>query len=180
MRIGALPGFGALVALSGERRAMNALNKGELAMTARCSHRSIVVLLLGLGLVATGCATATHSSADGPTAASVAAQPSPLAGTWYGSSYGVGSASKYYGATLTVRFEDDGTWKAVETQGARTRQFSGTSTIRGDEVFLTESTGHYFITLTRRGNRLYGLHGSAPDYTYPGPMALEMTRAESS
>ena len=101
-----------------------------------------VVLLLGLGLVTSGCATTTGNSGEAP-AAAVAAQPSPLAGTWYGSSYEVGAASKSYGATLTVRFEDDGSWKAVETQGTRTRQFSGTSRIRGDEVFLTESTGHY-------------------------------------
>jgi hypothetical protein len=178
MRIGALPGVGAPVALSRERRAENALNKGELAMTAQCSHRSIVVLLLGLGLVASGCATAMRRSADAPAAAVVAAQPSPLAGTWYGSSYPVGAGSKNYGATLTVRFEADGTWQAVETRATSTRQFSGTSTIRGDEVFLTESTGHYYVTLTRRGNRLYGVHPSAPDYSYPGPMALEVTRAE--
>ena len=146
-------------------------------MTAQGSHRTIVVLLLGLGLVAAGCATTTHS-ADSLAAASVAAQPSPLAGTWYGSSYAVGASSSYYGATLTVRFEDDGSWKAVETLATRTRQFSGTSAIRGDEVFLTESTGHYFLTLTRRGTRLYGLHGSAPNLTHPGPMMLEFTRGE--
>lgn len=147
-------------------------------MIAHCSHRSIVVLLLGLGLVVSGCATTTHSSADAPAAAAVAAQPSPLAGTWYGSSHAVGAASKYHGATLMVRFEDDGSWKAVATQGPRTRQFAGTSTIRGDEAFLTESTGRYFLTLTRRGNRLYGLHSSAPDYTLGRPMALEFTRTE--
>jgi hypothetical protein len=157
---------------------MNALSKGVTTMTAQCSYRSIVVLLLGLGLVASGCATTTHSSGDASAAASVAAQPSPLAGTWYGSSYAVGAGSRQYGATLTVRFEDDGRWNAVETRGTRTRHFSGTSTIGGDEVFLTESTGHYFITLTRRENRLYGLHPSAPDYSFPSPMALELTRAE--
>jgi hypothetical protein len=32
--------------------------------------------------------------------------------------------------------------------------------------------------LTRRENRLYGLHPSAPDYSFPSPMALELTRAE--
>lgn len=67
---------------------------------------------------------------------------------------------------------------AVETRANRTRLFSGTSAIGGDQVFLTESTGRYFIRLTRRGDRLYGPHPSAPDYTYPGPMALELTRAE--
>jgi hypothetical protein len=136
-----------------------------------------VVLLLGFALVTSGCATTAGNPADTP-AAAVAGAPSPLAGTWYGSSYEVGAASKSYGATLKVRFEDDGSWKAVETQGARTRQFSGTSTIRGADVFLTESTGHYFLTLTRRGNRLYGLLPSAPDYTHPDAMALEFTRAE--
>ena len=156
---------------------MNALTKGDLAMTAQRSYRSVVVLLLGLGLVASGCATTTHSSGEAP-AASLAASPSPLAGTWYGSSYAVGAASKYYGARLTVGFENDGSWKAVETQGTRTRQFSGTSSIRGDQILLTESTGHYFLMLTRRGDRLYGLHSSAPDYTHPDPMALEFTRAQ--
>ena len=148
-------------------------------MIGQRSYRSIVVLLLGLGLVTSGCATTTYTSGEAAPAAAVAAQPSPLAGTWYGSSYAVGAASKYYGATLTVRFENDGGWKAVETQGTRTRQFSGTSTIHGDRVFLTESTGHYFLTLTRRADRLYGLHSSAPDYTHPDPMALEFTRASN-
>jgi hypothetical protein len=147
-------------------------------MITQGSHRSIAILLLGAGLLASGCATTTHTAAETAGAASIATQPPPLAGTWYGSSYEVGAASKSYGARLTVRFEDDGSWKAVETQGTRARQFSGTSTIRGDAVFLTESTGHYFITLTRRGNRLYGLLPSAPDYTHPDPMALEFTRAE--
>jgi hypothetical protein len=147
-------------------------------MSAQRSCHSIGVLLLGLGLLVSGCATTTRTAGEAAGAASIATQPSPLAGTWYGSSYEVGAASKSYGATLTVRFEDDGSWNAVETQATRARQFSGTSTIRGDEVFLTESTGHYFLTLTRRGNRLYGLLPSAPDYTHPDPMALEFTRAE--
>ena len=156
---------------------MNALTKGERNMSAQCSHRSIVALLLGLGLVVSGCATTTPGTADAQPAASVAAQPSPVAGTWYGSSYPIGAGSKNYVANLTVQFERDGSWKAVETQATRTRQFSGTSTIRGDEVLLVESTGHYFLRLTRRGDRLYGLYPSAPDYSYPGPMGLEFKRA---
>ena len=146
-------------------------------MSAERSYYPIVVLLLGLGLVASGCAT-THSAGEASPAASIATQPASLSGTWYGSSYPVGAASKNYVATLTVRFEDDGSWKAVETQATRTRQFSGTSSIRGDQIWLVESTGHYFLKLTRRGNRLYGLYPSAPDYSYSGPMALEFRHAE--
>lgn len=141
------------------------------------SHRSIVGFLLGLLLVAAGCATTTHS-ADARAATSVAAPPSPVAGMWRGSAYAVGVAWIYHVADLTVRFEHDGSWKAVETRATGIREFSGTSTIRGDEVFLAESTGHHFLTLTRRGTHLYGVHGSAPNYTHAGPMRLELTRAE--
>jgi hypothetical protein len=156
---------------------MNALDKGEPEMTARYLGRSMVAFLLGLGLVASGCATATRGSAEAP-AASVAAQPSSLAGTWHGSSYPVGAHSRNYGARLTVTFQGDGTWKAVETRATTTRKFSGTSVIQGDQVFLTESTGHYYVTLTHKGDRLYGPHSSSPDFSFPSPMAIELTRAE--
>jgi hypothetical protein len=157
---------------------MKALNKGEGAMTAQCMYRSIVVVLLALGLATSGCATTPPGGADTPAAASIAAQSSPLAGTWNGSSYGIGAGSKSYSAILSVRFEEDGSWRAVETQSTRTREFSGTSSVRDNQVLLTESTGHYFLKLRLRGNRMYGLYPSAPDYTYPGPMKLEFTRAE--
>jgi hypothetical protein len=156
---------------------MTSLNKVGLAMKGQGAHGSIVGLLLGLVLVAAGCATRTHT-ADAPAAAPVAAQPSAVAGTWRGSAYAVGVVSFYHVADFTVRFEDDGRWKAVETRTTGVREFSGTSTIRGDEVLLAESRGHHFLTLTRRGARLYGVHGSAPNYTHPGPMRLELTRAE--
>ncbi|HET7379499.1 MAG TPA: hypothetical protein VFJ24_05630 [Gaiellales bacterium] len=124
-------------------------------MTARCSG-SLIAPLLGLSLLAAGCATT----------------PWRPAGTWYGSAYDVGATSIYYGSTVTIRFENDGTWTAVEGQGPHRRELSGTSVVNGNQILLTESTGRYFLKLTRSGDHLYGQYHEGSS----GHIGIELRR----
>lgn len=108
--------------------------------------------------------------------------PAPLwrpAGTWHGSAHDLGPASEYDGATLAVQFYDDGSWKAVERQGARSREFVGTSSIRGNDVWLADPTGHHLFRPTRWGNRLY-FYGRYPfrDRESLGNVAIQLRRQE--
>jgi len=142
------------------------------------TNRSAVVVAFALALVLSAAGCATHDVAVDSTGA--AAIPTPewkLSGTWHGSSYPVGTASIHYGSTLMFRFEDDGTWKATETlSGGRVVQYSGTAKIRGNQVALEESNGRRFVTLTRSGNRLYGMETMRASGFDSNRVMIELTR----
>ena len=142
----------------------------------------IWLLLLGVGLMAAGWASIfrRHDAA----AAGVPDLPSQLAGTWRGSPYEIATGSKYHGATLTARFENDGTWTAVETREGRNREFSGTWSANDDRVLLDDDTGRFLVRLTGSGNRLHGQYafydsGNPADFPgNPADVAIELTRAQ--
>ena len=145
-------------------------------MRGQRSLRLLGGLLLGLSMMTSACAMA-RGSANIPVAASNPAQQVGLDGIWHGLSYELGPASEYDGVMLTVRFDQDGRWTIVERQRGRTREFSGMSSIRGDHIELAEASGHYFLRLTRSGNRLY-FYGPYPfaDPGYSGHAAIELRR----
>ena len=51
-------------------------------------------------------------------------------------------------------------------------QYSGTTTIRGNQIALEESNGRRFGTLTRSGHRLYGMETMRD----AGRVMIELTR----
>ena len=142
----------------------------------------ILVALLAIGLMAAGWASIFRRR--NAAAASVPDLLSGLAGTWRGSPYEIATGSKYRDATLTARFENDGTWTAVETRDGRRREFSGTWSAADDRVLLDDSTGRFLVRLTGSGNRLQGQYafydpGNQPDLPgNPADLAIELTRAK--
>jgi hypothetical protein len=141
----------------------------------------ILLVVLAIGLMAAGWASIfrRHDAA----AVSVPDLPSGLVGTWHGSPYEIATGSKYHGATLTARFENDGTWTAVETREGRSREFSGTWSGNDDRVLLDDSTGRFLVRLTGSGNRLHGQYAfydsnNAADLPgNPADLGIELTRA---
>jgi len=141
-------------------------------MTAKTQRSVVAAFALAIVFLLAGCAThdaAVNASGD-------AAIPTPdwkLSGTWHGSSYTLGTASTNYGSSLTFRFKDDGTWSATETFGSgAVVQHSGKATVRGNKVALEEANGRRFGTLTRSGNRLYGMETMRD----AGRVMIELTR----
>jgi len=146
----------------------------ESAMT----NRSIAVLSIVLvtALLA-GCAS-NHAATDAARVASAAASipsgRSPLSGTWYGSAWEVSSGASVYSADDSLRINDDGTWTLTErpSRGAAV-EYSGTSTVHGNRVILSEANGRRSMSLTLSGRRLYG-----PAHMSSGAVMLEFTRVE--
>jgi len=141
-------------------------------MTAKMQRTVMAAFALVIVFLLAACAThdaAVNASGD-------AAIPTPdwkLSGTWHGSSYALGTASTHYGSALTFRFADDGTWNATETFGSgRVVQYSGKATVRGNKIALEEADGRRFGTLTRNGNRLYGMETMRD----AGRVMIELTR----
>jgi len=141
-------------------------------MTLPWSYRAIVVFLLGA--VLTGCAT--HDG-NGHASASIPTRDWRPTGVWYGSTFEIGPASPHYGSTLTYRFEDDGRWTATETlNGGRVVEYTGTSEASRTGIILRESNGRRFVSLTRSGNRLYGMENMRS--MAGSRIMIELTRSE--
>ena len=137
--------------------------------------RSLAVSLVALALLSSaGCAT--HQGPDA--SASIPTGPSPFRGAWRGSTYGVGAASTYYGADCTLDIKDDGTWTLIETphRGGRPAQHSGTSTVSGDRLILSEHNGRRWMSLQQSGNRLYGFQNVERSNAESGRLMIEFTR----
>ncbi len=99
---------------------------------------------------------------------------SPLSGTWYGSAYEVGAGASQYTADESLRSNDDGTCTLTERSNGRAAvEYSGTATVDGNRVILSAANGRRWISLTRKGRRLYGLA-----YVNSRLVMLEFTRAE--
>jgi len=137
--------------------------------------RSLAVSLVALALLSSaGCAT--HQGPDA--SASIPTGPSPFRGAWRGSTYGVGAASTYYGGDCTLDIKDDGTWTLIETphRGGRPAQHSGTSTVSGDRLILSELNGRRWMSLQQSGNRLYGFQNVERSNAESGRLMIELTR----
>lgn len=140
--------------------------------------RSLAVSLVALALLSFAAGCATH---EGPGAsASIPTGPSPFQGAWRGSAYGVGAASTYYGGDCTLDIKDDGTWTLIETlhRGGRPVQYSGTSTVSGGRLILSESSGRRWMSLQQSGNRLYGFENLERSNGESGRLMIEFRRAQ--
>ena len=141
-----------------------------------------LLIVLGIGLMAAGWASIFRRR--NAAAASVPDLLSRLAGTWHGSPYEIATGSKDHGVTLAARFENDGTWTAVETREGTIREFAGTWSANDDRVLLDDSTGRFLVRLTGSGNRLHGqyaFYDSDNAADLPGNRAdlgIELTRAQ--
>jgi len=120
------------------------------------TKRSITVFGITVAmLVLAGCAT---SPPGNEAAASIPSGRSPLSGTWSGSAYEVGASAGFYSAYDSLRINDDGTWTLTERpNGGAAVEFSGTSSVHGNRVILSEANGRRSMSLTQSGRRLYGL-----------------------
>jgi len=141
------------------------------------SNRSIIGLLMILTLLSTTAGCATHQGHDAA-AASIPTGPSPLRGSWYGSSHEVGASSTYYGSNYALDIKDDGTWTLTETmhRGGSVTKYSGTSTVNGDRIILSETNGRRWISLKKSGNRLYGTENVKRSGADSGHVMVEFTR----
>ena len=120
------------------------------------TKRSITAWVITVAmLVLAGCAT---SPPGNEAAASIPSGHSPLSGTWSGSAYEVGASAGFYSADDSLRINDDGTWTLTERpNGGAAVEFSGTSSVHGNRVILSEANGRRSMSLTQSGRRLYGL-----------------------
>ena len=79
-----------------------------------------------------------------------------------------------YTADETLRINDDGTWVLTEHPSGRAAvEYSGTSTVRGARVILSEAHSSRSLSFTLSGRRLYGLAN-----VNGRRLMLEFTRAE--
>ena len=129
------------------------------------TKRSIAVLSIALvAALLAGCASnpaANGAAASIPPAITTDTPTtgrSPLSGTWSGSAYEVGASAGFYSADDSLRINDDGTWTLTERpNGGAAIECSGTSSVHGNRVILSEANGRRSMSLTQSGRRLYGL-----------------------
>jgi hypothetical protein len=147
------------------------------------TKRSITVLVLALAtLILAGCAS--EPAANG-VAASIPSDRSPLSGTWHGSATEVGSGTSLWSADYRLHINDDGTWTlTMRPRGGAAVEYSGTSSVRGNRIKLSETNGPRSITLMHSGRRLYGIATvnswghTATESVASRPVMLEFTRSE--
>jgi hypothetical protein len=142
------------------------------------------IALLNIALVAAllaGCASnpdANDAAASIPptiTTDTPTTGRSPLSGMWYGSASEVGASAGYYSSGESLRINDDGTWILTERRGGGADvKYSGTVAVRGNRVTFSEANARPLMSLTRSGDRLYGL----VHLNSQGPVMLEFTRGE--
>jgi len=125
------------------------------------TNRSTAVLSIALmTALLSGCNLAANDAARvASAAASIPSGRSPLSGTWYGSAWEVSPGASQYSADDSLRINDDGTWTMTESPsgGRPPTKYSGTSTVHGNRVILSEANGRRSMSLTWSGRRLYGL-----------------------
>ena len=125
------------------------------------TNRSTAVLSIALmTALLSGCNLAANDAARVASAdASIPSGRSPLSGTWYGSAWEVNAGASQYSADASLRINDDGTWTMTESPsgGRPPTKYSGTSTVHGNRVILSEANGRRSMSLTWSGRRLYGL-----------------------
>ena len=145
------------------------------------TNRSIAVLLIALAttLPAGGCATTR--TANGA-AASITYDGSRLAGTWYGTGGETNSSStgRPYLANYVLRIEDDGTATlSGRLLSGPAFAYSGTATMRGNLVILSETNGSHWLSLKWWDNStLYAVTDMARWRAgVRGPVAIEFHRA---
>ena len=70
----------------------------------------------------------------------------------------MGASAGFYSADDSLRIYDDGTWTLTERpNGGAAIECSGTSSVHGNRVILSEANGRRSMSLTQSGRRLYGL-----------------------
>src|SRR5437879_13566155 len=109
------------------------------------TNRSIAVLSIArVTALLAGCASnpaANDAARVASAAASIPSGRSPLSGTWYGSAWEVSPGASQYSADDSLRINDDGTWTMTESPsgGRPPTKYSGTSTVHGNRVILSEA-----------------------------------------
>ena len=137
--------------------------------------RSLAISLMALTLLLGAAGCATHQGPDA--AASIPTGPSAFRGAWYGSSHEIGASSTHYSSSYALDIKDDGTWTLTETmRGGGVTKYSGTSTVSGDRLVLSESAGRRWISLKPSGNRLYGFENVKRSGSDSAHVMIEFTR----
>ena len=142
-------------------------------------HRMIAVGIMALAaaLPAAGCATSRAADGVGD---SIPSGPSPLSGTWYGSAHEVvRDGNPPYVASYVLRINDDGTvtLKAYLHRGG-SFEYSGTASVRGNRVILSETNGSRWVSLKSSGRTLYAVIHMGSWRLTNSPVAIEFHRAE--